>query len=180
VTTSDAGPSCSAATCAGCCQDGICQSGTTVAACGTSGNQCAVCMPGTTCLNGVCQRRGPAGAACTSTNDCEPPTGSVCLSWPGGYCSYACTSMTTTCGLWQSCPGVCPSGAACMGTGTGLSICMATCPGPQSGQSTCRAGYVCAALGAASSFGICRPACTTNNFGCQGVGTCNVLTGYCQ
>jgi hypothetical protein len=61
------------------------------------------------------------------------------------------------------------------------STCRATCPAPGTGQSTCRAGYVCAANGTTGT-GYCRPNCNNPSAlgSCPAGQTCNVTTGYCQ
>lgn len=183
----DAGPSCSPVNCPGCCQNGVCRIGNTVSACGAFGNQCQTCPASAACSNGACVRpldAGvllPTGSACTTSGQCQPSGSGLCLPWPGGYCASACTNTMATCQAWTSCPGTCPGGATCVGAGSfSPPFCTATCPAPQNGQSTCRAGYVCTAFGTSSSTGICRPSCTNNGFGCPGGGTCNAVTGYCQ
>lgn len=52
---------CTSKSCAGCCDaSGVCQLGTTAAACGVSGGSCLVCA-GTTCAAGICKNAGSGG-----------------------------------------------------------------------------------------------------------------------
>jgi serine protease len=101
------------------------------------------------------------GGACTST--C--PNGASCLTqgWPGGYCSQDCKTSA------------CPLGSTCVGTTS--PFCLSQCTGPNTGQSTCRAGYVCYDDG--TGKGSCLPRCSTDP-DCGGQLTCNVGTGYCE
>ena len=102
------------------------------------------------------------GAACTGT--C--PDMATCLTaadgWPGGYCSKDCKTAT------------CPLGSTCVGTMA--PFCVAQCTGPKTGQSTCRASYVCYNDG--TGKGMCLPRCTTDPDCAPQV--CNLGTGYCE
>lgn len=180
VPTFDGGGQCTPSNCGGCCQNGQCNMGTQNGACGFGGGQCLVCPLGTSCSGGLCMRNpgAPIGSACNVGPDCQT---SLCVGWPQGYCTGTCANTMATCSEWAPCPGTCDPGAVCVGAGNALPpFCLASCPGPGTGQSTCRAGYVCDVHGLASITGICRPSCTNQGFGCPGGGTCNQATGYCR
>ncbi len=90
-------PSCSPATCpTGCCQNNVCQTGNTTAACGTGGAACSTCGGAQVCQASSCQNVVPtcshntaAGTdSCTGTNICDCPTGSLdCVN--AGTCTNA-------------------------------------------------------------------------------------------
>jgi serine protease len=128
------------------------------------------CPQGQGCsTTGTCAYVGNtyAGSPCATNADCtlggvlgQCNTGN---SWPGGYCQDTCYLLS------------------CHGTDVCVSqSCWARCPGPRSGQSTCRGGYVCGALvfsdGTSPPYGICQPDCRVA--GCT-QGTCGPL-GDCQ
>lgn len=62
---------CDPATCAGCCDEGICRPGTTTAACGISGDSCTACNTAKAdrCTNGGC--RCGSSAPCTGILSCR-------------------------------------------------------------------------------------------------------------
>jgi serine protease len=101
------------------------------------------------------------GGPCTSS--C-PDDGLCVTAWPGGYCSKSCATAA------------CPLASSCLDTG-GAQFCLTNCAGPGTGQSTCRAAYVCYDDG--TGEGICLPGCTANA-DCGTMGVCDVGTGYCQ
>ncbi len=181
-------PSCGPFSCGGCCLNGVCQTGTLPSACGRQGNTCVSCPVGATCSNGFCQFAvdagpgpGPAlptGSSCTAGSQCEPSGSGQCITaWPGGYCSSLC-GTGASCQPFQMCPGMCPPGGVCLGSGGNVSFCARLCPSPGTGQSTCRTGYVCAFTTGSMTGGFCLPDCRTS--GCLNGGTCNMATGYCQ
>jgi serine protease len=102
------------------------------------------------------------GSACTANSDC--PDSGVCLTAPGGYCSRDCASQA------------CPAGSKCYNLANNTLYCLANCPGPRQGRSSCRTGYVCESDG--TGLGACIPACTSNA-DCA-PSTCNTATGYCN
>jgi len=180
-------PPCDATTCpTGCCQNGQCQPGNTGRACGSGGQACQPCGFGNSCTAGVCvQPDGgavmpvPVGSPCTTGMQCQPPQGALCVQesvfgqatgFTGGYC-------TAQCGPMQPCSsGVCVTESI---FGFSGSTCRATCAAPGMGQSTCRTGYVCAAL-AGSTTGYCKPNCNNpQQMPCPMGQTCQA-TGYCQ
>jgi len=102
------------------------------------------------------------GAACTTDAPCAP---GVCgTGFPGGYCTQDCSVDA------------CPLGSRCVSNAT-VAVCLQSCVGPRTGQSECRAGYVCEDDGTGS--GVCIPSCTTNPAGCAPA-MCNVTSGYCE
>jgi serine protease len=106
------------------------------------------------------------GAPCTSNTDC--PDGGRCVtSYPGGYCTRDCNTQG------------CPSGSKCyeVDSASGARVCIASCSGPDLGQSSCRSQYVCYDDGAGG--GQCLPSCTALNV-CGTGFTCNRTNGYCE
>ncbi|WP_224364912.1 S8 family peptidase [Hyalangium versicolor] len=106
------------------------------------------------------------GSSCTSDSDC-PDDGFCVTAYPGGYCSRDCSSQA------------CPSGSKCyiVNSATGARSCIASCTGPDAGQSTCRTSYVCYDDGAGS--GECLPDCRAQNI-CTSAGLACDRRGYCQ
>ncbi len=128
------------------------------------------------------------GNPCTMDSQCQnPPLDGFCFlpTFPDGgptgfnqgYCSADCEDNAK-----------CGDGGVCVGLGQNFAACFSSCPAPNGGQSTCRAGYVCDALfqtdGGMLPFGICWPNCNNPGFaagvGCGQGQTCNTTTGYCQ
>jgi serine protease len=105
----------------------------------------------------------PVGGPCASNADCQS---NDCIdAWPGGYCSQVCSAS-------------CPAGSTCytLNTSSGpVSVCLANCPAPGGGQSTCRASYVCYPDDIGTGY--CWPRCTSS---ADCAGSCNTGTGYCQ
>lgn len=122
---------------------------------------------GSGCLfDGQCQAGGAAAV-------CIPPTvlGQQ-TGWPGGYCSATCGGA------------VCPSNASCVDLGDAASgnpnfLCLASCPAPRQGQSTCRSNYRCEVNIGAVGSGICIPRCDSPGFNCWDNTFCDVGSGYC-
>ena len=99
------------------------------------------------------------GGACTGS--CPDANTCFTTGWPGGYCSKDCS--TTACPLGSTCVATMPP------------VCLSQCTGPQMGQSTCRASYLCYDDG--TGKGVCLPRCTSNaDCGAQ---VCNMTSGYC-
>jgi hypothetical protein len=143
--------------CAGCCAAGVCQPGTTAAACGSGGAACTVCTGGDVCTGGACAT--PAlGSKCGANGDCG--AGNLCAAEVpgGGYCTRTCN------------PGACPSGGACIDVGAASALCLKSCASP----SDCRAEHLCVAAGGGS---VCIPKCT-GDADCE-TANCDVATGQC-
>jgi hypothetical protein len=150
----------------------------------TPGFGCFVSPPATT----------QTGQPCLSVADCAfPPTTGFCFQettttgssgFIGGYCSADClgalfrsTDADAFCGTNSRCivDGVDGSG------NPNSASCYSQCAGPGSGQSTCRAGYICSSLtqadGGVESTGICYIPC---QFTVCATGTTCTDAGYCQ
>lgn len=129
------------------------------------------------------------GAACNVSADCSVPTGAIADCFPptlpdggasgftGGYCTRFQCEGDSDCGT--------DGGSQCFGIGASNTACFRGCPASDGGQSTCRAGFVCAAYGLAdggqSIDGICDRACNAVGApACPTGRTCNAGTGYCQ
>ncbi|PZR10538.1 MAG: hypothetical protein DI536_20060 [Archangium gephyra] len=164
---------CGPLTCgSGCCSGGVCQTGTSASACGTNGAACNTCTSPAQCsASQACSATNlPTGAPCTATSQCyEPVLGSaVCeTSWPGGYCSSICFLTNQLCGGF---------GSSATGWCTANNQCLQLCNAPGSGQSNCRANYVCDTAAGTPSQGVCVPRCPT--VACASGRTCNAQ-GYC-
>jgi len=85
ITSSSSGSMCSAATCTGCCFNGVCQPGDTNAGCGKNGEACAACGGST-----VCKADQTCGVDPNSMWEIQPTSGSISMmnggsAWdPGG------------------------------------------------------------------------------------------------
>src|SRR5512146_1229 len=96
-------PSCSAATCTGCCQDdGTCVAGTDATACGISAGRCDVCVTPQTCQQGACRppsRRSGTGGGAGGTGGGGGASGATkgrsCAT--ASCCSGACKAGTCVC-----------------------------------------------------------------------------------
>jgi hypothetical protein len=101
----------------GCCSGTTCLPGTSLTACGSSGNACTSCSSGQSCTatatGGQCQTTTTAqvGSACTSNSQCTAlGTGAYCkltntlntASYPGGYCTKPCMAVAD-CGASATC-----------------------------------------------------------------------------
>lgn len=107
------------------------------------------------------------GNPCSTNADC--PDGGRCVtSYPGGYCTRDCSAQA------------CPAGSQCyvVDPSTNAKTCIASCTGPNQGQSTCRINYVCYPDDVGG--GQCLPNCRVLDV-CGGTPTptCNA-SGYCQ
>jgi serine protease len=106
------------------------------------------------------------GSACTTNSDC--PDGGRCVtSYPGGYCTRDCNTVS------------CPAGSKCytVDSTSGAKVCIQSCTGPDQGQSNCRASYVC--YDDEAGGGECLPNCTILNI-CAGTNFTCAGNGYCQ
>ncbi len=181
---------CDSVSCAtGCCAIGRCleprnQSQFT---CGTLGAMCSPCPGGGACRGGMCVPPTtlpdggvpglPAGSACTGSacgaGFCiEESQFGFNTGFPGGYCVATCGAGQPPCTS-----GVCVTEAI---FGQPGSTCRATCPAPGGGQSTCRAGYVCAPTNTSSvPTGFCRPNCNNGNLAACPSGTTCQANGFC-
>ncbi len=99
---------------------------------------------------------GPCTSAC-------PDNGTCVTAWPGGYCSKDCATTS------------CPLGSSCLNTGT-TAFCLSQCTGAGTGQSNCRASYVCYNDG--TGIGVCLPKCLSDT-DCGTGSTCDTASGYC-
>src|SRR2546428_8829988 len=147
----------SCANCIGCCQAGVCQTGTADSACGSAGSACAVCSGGQTCQSGTC--RAPAlliGGKCTTNGDCG--TGICAPDVPGGgYCTQDCSSSS------------CPTGSRCINAGS-FKLCLESCSVP----SYCRSDHLPFSYPGGN---LCLPKCTQDSdcdsYNCDAaIGTC--------
>ena len=142
--------------CSGCCQNGVCQPGTAVNACGTGGGACTSCGSGDSCVLGACQGAAvpEPGDKCAANADCGS-AGICAADVPGGgYCTQDCTSAA------------CPSGSTCVPLASSVKLCLRACQG----SSDCRAEHVCLS-------NLCLPKCTADA-DCVS-SNCNVSTGLC-
>lgn len=158
--------------------------------CGRFGQMCSTCPGGAVCNTGICMMPPPppppvdggqVGNACLFDGQCQAGgSASLCIpptvlgqatGWPQGYCSATCSSTG------------CPANASCVNVGGGGGgndfLCLASCPAPRQGQSTCRANYRCEVNLAAFGSGICIPRCDSPGFNCWDNTTCDVASGYC-
>jgi hypothetical protein len=136
------------------------------------------------------------GQACTNTAacdlgvslaDCVTETfpladgGTTPSGFPGGYCSLFNCGADTDCGALNSsvCLQITSDPNAAIQT-----ACFQSCGAPGQGQSTCRTGYICQAIGQADGGsapqGYCDGRCDAPGNGCGTGRTCNTSTGYCQ
>ncbi len=149
----DAGQSCNALNCPGCCADGVCQLGTAPTTCGVAGNACSSCGSGESCDDGVC-----SGCAVSCASGC-------CV---GSTCSSASTEICGT------------KGQACRNCGIQSDSCSAAGQCQCGAGSSCRVGQRCSgsqcvcdatscANGCCSSDGQCLTA-TQQNEGQCGLG----------
>ena len=186
-------PVCDATTCAtGCCFNNQCVTMQSRFACGTAGAMCQQCMQGNACSAGACVPSDAGmppvgdggmvavGSACASGQACQPPQGAICIQeiqfgqasgYPGGYCTSQC-GPNNPCSLSSQCVTESTFGFS-------QSSCRANCPGVGTGQSTCRAGYVCVG-GVLSSAGYCRPNCSNGGLAACATGMQCGDAGYCS
>lgn len=126
----EAPPSCSPATCAGCCDGDTCLDGDTNAACGSGGFLCQACAPGESCRDGFCELPCDESCAgcCDATGACQGGTDASACGSAGASCE--------ACGAGESC-----SLGACV-----PDSCASTCGGCCSGD-TCLGGESSTACG---------------------------------
>ena len=167
---------CSSQQCNGCrdAVSGTCLTGTDVSACGSAGGVCAACNVGQTCVNGSCQDMGCNSQNC-STGCCA---GSTCIAMPTNAQCGSGGAQCVSCQGGATCTnGTCAGGNS--GTDGGifpdLDGGFGAC-GPQTCQTCCVAGLICAPttnfLFCGSGGGTCVD-CTA-----QAKFTCNM--GVCQ
>ena len=158
------GPTCSAATCAGCCMGGVCQTGTLDNACGTGGGACKACGASEECTKGTCGAKQPPQPKCTVSNCGGCCQNDKCMA---GSDQQACGKGGEVC---KQCTG----GTACH-QGTCKPCGLETCPNGCCQNMTCMNGNTEAACGANGG------SCTTcgANQECKG-GACQTIVKKCS
>ncbi|MBE2251935.1 MAG: hypothetical protein IAE78_20540 [Myxococcus sp.] len=164
--------SCTAGTCAGCCdQDGACQSGGSAFSCGRGGDRCRACNSREVCTSGACVPAraacgpGTCAGCCTADGFCMVGTQPLACGRNAGPCDrcdfeFECLQNqcvkpcnASTCAGCCDANGVCQQGAsngACGRGGVACEPCLGrtvcgsgrTCTAP-AGCSTCRTGQCC-------------------------------------
>ena len=137
------------ARCAGCCQDGICQTGNDPLACGSGGVSCESCQGGVACAGGTCASTcGPDNCAgcCRADGTCATKgTASACGT--GGQACAACAGSRTcergAC-IDASCKATCASGC-CSGSGCQAGTTAAACGTGAAACAVCGSGQTCTA-----------------------------------
>jgi hypothetical protein len=144
----DAGPC--GPTCAGCCQDGACLSGTSDSACGVKNQACVSCGPGSACrfagTQFECVVLKKDGEPCTMAYECE---GSVCDVFDF-KCKSNCAGMYDYCGSTPCCVAqascvVPPNdffGHCCIPKGAATPSCSFCCD-PSAGCQVSPSGAIC-------------------------------------
>ncbi len=171
---------CSSTTCPGCCDaNGECQSGLTVTACGTSGNDCRVCGTNQTCNSGQCNQNigggftsagGTAGGGMAGDGGVGGgAAGGTVLSCASGLtlCFNACVNTRTDYSHCGMCGRSCGSGQYC--DNNQCQNVPTTC----SGQGTCPTNYFC------SSQNTCVLGCQTSA-DCGGGQVCDTTNSRCK
>lgn len=143
-------------------QQFVCYAGAVCAA-----GACVAADAGSTLGDGGSTLNANIGIACATDAECGPD-GQCLTYWPSGYCTTVCSSSRT-----------CPSASTCQTAPfASTGACLANCPNPWGGQSTCRQDYLC--YGAwPDGGGQCAPDCRQLAAGC-GLWICNRSTGYCR
>ncbi|MBX7116253.1 MAG: hypothetical protein K1X64_18135 [Myxococcaceae bacterium] len=190
-------PRCLRSNCSGCCDDnGDCQPGSNVAACGSQALICQVCAPGQDCLEGECITRGTGGGL--GGNMGGGPGGGA-----GGGGIITLPDGGPLCGP-SNCQGCCENNtchggnihSACGKMGVACSACALTqacvigqcdsppCQGCKDQSGTCQTGNTTAACGSAGNA--CAQ-CTggtqvCNGFSCVATPSCSSANcpGCCQ
>ncbi|MBL8917402.1 MAG: VCBS repeat-containing protein [Myxococcaceae bacterium] len=174
---------CSAATCAsGCCDaNGECQSGQTIAACGSGGLDCRTCATGQTCQSNVCTSGSAGGGAATGGGAAGGTGGGVTGGGVGGgtgggmvscsagltLCSGACVNTRSDFGHCGACGRSCGPGQYCDNSACRAVPTMCTqTPG------SCPPNYYCGS-GSTCVFG-CQ-----NNTHCAGGQICDTMRNTC-
>lgn len=117
------GSTCSADTCAGCCDEsGKCQAGTGAQLCGTGGAACSACADGQACVDGACKAPAQAcsepcpNGCCDSTGKCQAGRDPA-LCGGGGEACTACASGVQCVARTDTRGGMCQgSGTSAVGT----------------------------------------------------------------
>lgn len=126
--------SCSPSNCDGCCEQGVCRTGSLDGTCGRSGAACIACTMLQACTSGQCVAKptvdagiecGPANCAgcCSWNGRCETVDnatcgvkGSRCVDCGEDICnrpSGKCLSLTSPCDA-STCTGCCTAGGVCV------------------------------------------------------------------
>ena len=140
--------------CAGCCQDGVCQPGTDVAACGAAGGSCEACASGASCTENKCVT--PCGSdnctgCCDSGGTCQTTAGDASACGANGAACAVCTGTKSKCesgqcidpGCKASCATGCCTAAGCQpgglvaACGTGGNACVDCGAGRTCGAGVC-------------------------------------------
>jgi hypothetical protein len=144
----DGAPSDECKDCAGCCQDGVCQSGDKSSACGGSGGACESCQGTATCTDGKCTTVcGPDNCAgcCNANGTCSTANANNACGSGGAACT-ACTG-SKVCDKGQcietSCKASCTSGC-CSSAGCQTGTATAACGSGGNACSVCGTGQACA------------------------------------
>jgi hypothetical protein len=91
-------PPCNSTSCNGCCINGVCSGGNSVATCGRHGAQCTDCTShGGACNSGVCGTK-PADSGTTTTGQCTSTSTSGCGPCSGTAIYNTCCKSDHTCG----------------------------------------------------------------------------------
>ena len=153
---------CGPALCSGCCDDtGVCEPGTTPAACGEAGGTCATCSANETCLVGACVAASSGGGAAEGGGSAA---GGGAGATGGGTAQASCAA---------SCNGCCETDGGCS-AGNERTACGqngAACA-PCTGADSCEAGQCHACAGCISpTTGTCEVGTTSGECGAGGA-TC--------
>ena len=165
---SGAAAGCNGQPCSGCCDAGVCSSGTTSAACGAKGVECQVCGAGQVCSAGACAVNGKKqpGESCGAATDCDK---SACLT--GAHCVND-AALGTVCACDCTWGSDCKSGCCWPLADNSASTCTAEsrCQKP---DGPCDYQHECGSKGCAA-IGTKKAYCVDNtcNCGCTSASDC--------
>ncbi len=155
---------CDPSSCQGCCQNGVCQTGTEGAACGRGGVECSDCSA--------------SGQSCADF---------VCSSESGGPDAGSCRTASQQCSANDPCcSGLTCQGNKCVASGggcaSGLSKCGASCLDLKSDPAHCGSCTNACGLGQICSSGSCQAVadCRKPATPCTGLSYCDLATGQCK
>lgn len=148
------------------CSQAGAQCGSVSNGCGGTIN-CGSCGSNETCESNQCvptQTPGDGiGSACSTSAQCGTSDATICIEWPGGYCSSRCNDAA------------CASGSECKWIGITDQGCLKTCVR----DTDCRTGYMCDERGSGAK--VCTPnGPRTGEFGapCNAAAECD--SGVCH